>query len=158
MKTRKSLVIGAMVVGLLLAIAGAVAMARGSGGSERTAALPGMMRQSGGGVALQQGVRGGIMRGGSGMMLRGTVNGQVPGQMAQLMQEHAKDMAAWWQKYGSDPTSVAAQQALQQLRAEHQADMQKLWQQSPGTSRSGGGGSYGPGMMGGASGGMMGGW
>jgi hypothetical protein len=108
-KKWKVLVIAAMVVGLLLAVAGAVAMA-GTGSTRETAVLgPGMMRQSGAGSA-GQGVWGG-------MMLRGSGNGQLSSQMDKLMQEHIKDMAAWQQKYGGDPTSAAALNALQHLRA-----------------------------------------
>jgi hypothetical protein len=156
-KRWKVFVIVAMVVGLGAAVVGAVATARGAGGSERsTVPGPGMMGQNG--SAAQQGVPGGMMLGGSGMMLRGVGNRQLTGEMAKLMQEHAKDMSAWLQKYGADPASAAAQKALQQLRTEHQADMQTLWGQSPGSSSSSGSGPYGPGMMSGTSGGMMGGW
>jgi hypothetical protein len=149
----KVLLIAAMVVGVVLAVVGAVAMARGARTSQETVMGPGMMRQSGAGT-IGQGGRGG-------MMLRGSGDRQLSDQMAKLMQEHVKDMAAWQQKYGSDPASAAAQQALQQLRAEHQADMQKLWQSSGAAPSGSTGAPYGGGMMGrgtAGSGGMMGGW
>ena len=161
MKRWMVFVIAAMGVGLCVAVVGALAMARGTGGSERgTLVAPGMMGQSGSGTAVQQGVRGGMMLGGSGTMLRGASNRLLSGAMADLMQEHAKDMSAWLQKYAGDPTSAAAQKALQQLRAEHLADMQKLRGLSSGSSSSGGGGvPSGPVMMDGTTGaGMMGGW
>jgi hypothetical protein len=41
--------------------------------------------------------------------------------------EHVKDMQAWWQRYGSDPTSSAAREALKKLRQEHWHDMQQLF-------------------------------
>jgi hypothetical protein len=116
-----------------------------------------MMEQNG--SAAQQGISGGMMLGGPGMMLRGVGNRQLSGAMANLMQEHAKDMSAWLQMYASDPASAAAQKALQQLRAEHLAEMQKLRglssESPPGNSSV----PSGPGMMGGTTGGgMMGGW
>jgi hypothetical protein len=84
--------------------------------------------------------------------------------MLALRQEHLKDMQAWWQRYGSDPSSAAAKDALTKLRQEHRQDMQDLFKKfgitpprggmmrswaspSPGAS---GGGTYGPGMMGGS--------
>ena len=35
-------------------------------------------------------------------------------------------MQAWFDKYGADPTTSAAQAALTELRTEHQSDMQAL--------------------------------
>jgi hypothetical protein len=153
MKVWKVLVIAAMVVGLGAAVVGAVAMARDNGGVRVGTAVrgAGMMLQNGDQVGVQQGVPRGMMR--------GLGNGQLSDQMVKLMQEHAKDMAAWWQKYGKDPTSAAAQAALQQLRSEHQADMQKLGLPSGSPSSGTGAAPRGPGMMGGGStgGGTMGG-
>jgi hypothetical protein len=87
--------------------------------------------------------------------------------MQALRAEHAKDMQAWYDRYGQDPTSTAAQQALQKLREEHLSEMQSLFKKygsaaprvapSPGNGwgpGAGGSGGYGGGMMGG---GMMGG-
>ena len=69
--------------------------------------------------------------------------------MQALRAEHRLDMQAWWQKYGSDPTSAAAQKAMQQLRQEHWYDMQQLFKKFGVTvPESGSQGGYGPGMMG----------
>ena len=77
--------------------------------------------------------------------------------MQTLRAEHRQDMQAWWQKYGSDPTSATAQKALQQLRQEHWNDMQQLFKKFGITvPQNGAQGAYGPGMMGGGYGGMMG--
>jgi hypothetical protein len=91
-------------------------------------------------------------------------------------------MQAWYQQYGTDPSSAAAQAALQQLREEHWSDMQQLFKKygvkAPARAGQGGGmmggaggcggacggaggagqgAGYGGGMMG-SGGGMMGGW
>ncbi len=77
--------------------------------------------------------------------------------MQALRAEHLKDMQAWSQKYGSDPTSSAAQQALGQLRQEHWNDMQQLFKKygiaAPSSGAGGSVGTLGPGMMGGGYGG-----
>ncbi len=77
--------------------------------------------------------------------------------MQALRAEHLKDMQAWSQKYGSDPTSSAAQQALAQLRQEHWNDMQQLFKKygikAPAAGAAGSVSPYGPGMMGGGYGG-----
>jgi hypothetical protein len=70
--------------------------------------------------------------------------------MQALRGEHRQEMQAWWQKYGDDPSSAAAQKALRELRQEHWNDMQQLFKKfgitvPEGASR----GEYGPGMMGG---------
>jgi len=64
--------------------------------------------------------------------------------MQALRAEHQKDMRAWWDRYGSDPTSAAAQKALQALRREHRNDMRALLKQFGVTLPEGS-----PGMMGG---------
>jgi hypothetical protein len=43
--------------------------------------------------------------------------------MQQLHREHASDMQAWRDTYGSDPTSLPARQALADVRKTHAADM-----------------------------------
>jgi hypothetical protein len=45
-----------------------------------------------------------------------------------LHADHVKDMQAWQTKYGTDPTSAAAQRALAGLRKEHLSDMRALFQ------------------------------
>ena len=81
--------------------------------------------------------------------------------MLELHQEHAAEMQAWRDMYGSDPTTPQAVQALADLRKEHRADMGALFQRLgikvPAKWHGGGmmDGS-GAGMMDG-SGGMMGG-
>ena len=83
--------------------------------------------------------------------------------------EHQADMQAWFDKYGADPSSAAAQTALDKLRTEHWNDMRELlkkYSADPATTPQGGAaGGYGAGMMGGGSGygagygtGMMGGY
>jgi hypothetical protein len=150
----KVLLIAAMVIGLAGVIVGAAALARGGGARQRVEPWgPGMMLQRGAGASARQGVPGGMMRGWS--------NGQPSDEMVKLMQEHAGDMAAWWQKYGQDPASPEAQKALQQLRSEHRSDMQQLRGHASGSASPGPGPvPYGPGMMGGgaAGGGMMDDW
>lgn len=104
--------------------------------------------------------------------------------MRELRAEHQKDMQAWNQRYGSDPSSAEAQAALKELRAEHWSDMRDLFKEfgikaptsaGPGSGMmrgSGGcggacggagatvtgaqGAGYGGGMMGGSGYGMMG--
>jgi len=49
-------------------------------------------------------------------------------EMQALRTEHRQEMQAWWERYGSDPTSAAAQAALAVLRAEHRDDMRALLQ------------------------------
>ena len=48
--------------------------------------------------------------------------------MRALRAEHWKDMQAWRDKYGADPTSAEAQAALQALRRQHWNDMKALLQ------------------------------
>ena len=73
--------------------------------------------------------------------------------MQALRTEHRQDMQAWWQKYGGDPSSAAAQKALKELRQEHWNDMQQLFKKFGIKVPQGGSpGGYGPGMMGGAGG------
>jgi len=73
--------------------------------------------------------------------------------MQALRSEHRQEMQAWWQKYGSDPSSAAAQKALNELRQEHWNDMQQLFKKFDITVPQGDSqGGYGPGMMGGAGG------
>lgn len=85
-----------------------------------------------------------------------TSNPDAAKAMLSFRSEALKDMQTWWDKYSSDPTSTAAQQALQNLRGQRWNDMQQLLKKygiavpttapSPGvTPRTG----YGPGMMGG---------
>jgi hypothetical protein len=77
--------------------------------------------------------------------------------MQALRAEHQKEMQAWWQKYGSDPSSTAAQQALQKLRQEHWDDMQQLLKKygvtAPSTRPGAASPGWGRGMMGGGYGG-----
>lgn len=76
--------------------------------------------------------------------------------MQALRAEHRADMQAWWQKYGSDASSAAAQDALRQLREEHWNDMQQLFKKHGITPPSRASGQGGPGMMGGGPGGCAG--
>ncbi len=46
--------------------------------------------------------------------------------MWELRAEHHAEMRAWWEQYGSDPSSAAAQSALDELRTEHRNDMRSL--------------------------------
>jgi len=75
-----------------------------------------------------------------------------------LRSEHQTDMQAWFDKYGADTTTSAAQTALTELRTEHQSDMQALLAKyGVDASLCTGGGSGGGMMGGGYGGGMMGG-
>ncbi len=47
--------------------------------------------------------------------------------MQGLRAEHQKEMKAWYDQYGSDPSSAEAQAALQKLREEHWNDMRELF-------------------------------
>lgn len=69
--------------------------------------------------------------------------------MGTLRDEHFKDVQAWSQQYGSDPSSAAAQPALAKLRTEHWNDMRALLKKYGASSANSGTGS---GMMGGGSG------
>ena len=79
--------------------------------------------------------------------------------MLELHQEHAAEMQAWRDTYGSDSTTPQAVQALADLRQEHRADMRSLMQKLgikvPARSFGGMMGGSGMGMMDGDSGGMM---
>ncbi len=94
-----------------------------------------------------------------------TMGGAVSVQgMNSLHAEHVGDMQAWFDRFGADPDSAAAQAALDKLRAEHWNDMRQLSKQygvgPAATDKGGTTGGYGAGMMGGGSGyrgGMMGG-
>ena len=101
--------------------------------------------------------------------------------MQDLRADHQKGMQAWFDLYGSDPSSAEAQAALQKQRAEHWNDMQILFKKlgitapqgaGPGNGAGGCGGDcggagygqgttqgsgYGGAMMG-SGGGAMGGW
>ena len=107
----------------------------------------------------------------------GTLTGDPKGleAMQALRTEHRAEMQAWYDQYGSDPSSSEAEAALQTLRGEHWTDMQnllkKLGIEAPAKQGQGGGmmrGSGGCGRscggagagQGGAcqGGGMMGGW
>jgi hypothetical protein len=68
--------------------------------------------------------------------------------MQELRAEHQAEMQAWYQQYGSDPSSAAAQAARRQLREEHWNDMQQLFKKY---------GVKAPAQAG-QGGGMMGGW
>ena len=72
--------------------------------------------------------------------------------MQALRAEHLKDMQAWNDKYGADPTSAAAQKALRELRQEHWNDMRQLLKKYGITLP-----DRGPGMMGGGWNGRQGG-
>ena len=89
-------------------------------------------------------------------------NPQAVKDMQALRAEHQKEMRAWWDKYGSDPNSAAAQAAMQALRTEHWNDMKALFEKygvavpanaGPGTCGGGGNGMMGGGGCGGAGGG-----
>lgn len=102
--------------------------------------------------------------------------------MQALRAEHQKERQAWYEQYGSDPSSAEAQAALQQLRDEHWNDMRGLFEKfgieapdgvGPGDMMGRGGGGCGGGCGGsgardgqgagyggmmGSGGGMMGDW
>ena len=77
--------------------------------------------------------------------------------MQSLRAEHQKDMQAWNEQYGSDPSSAEAQAALQTLREEHWNDMRELFKKlgikAPAGAGPGGGMMRGAGGCGGACGG-----
>ncbi len=50
--------------------------------------------------------------------------------MRELRVEHQKEMQAWRDKYGADPSTAEAQNALRQLRQEHWNDMRALLKES----------------------------
>jgi hypothetical protein len=83
--------------------------------------------------------------------------------MQPLHEEHVKDMQAWQDRYGADPTSAVAKAALATMRREHVGEMRaafkKLGIKIPAGSCTVGimDGSNGTGMMGGGATGMMGG-
>jgi hypothetical protein len=117
----------ALVIGGLTAVAvfGAAAVAFG-GGVERAVPLAGngggMMFAAEDGDSAESGWRG---CGGSGLMQ----DPQAREDMLALREEHRAEMSAWYEKYGEDPTSDAAQKALDELRDEHHADMLGLFEQ-----------------------------
>jgi hypothetical protein len=96
--------------------------------------------------------------------------------MQALRTEHRAEMQAWYDQYGSDPSSSEAEAARQTLRTEHWTEMQDLFKklgvEAPTKQGQGGGmmrgsGGCGGGSCGGAGagqgaackgGGMMGGW
>jgi hypothetical protein len=97
--------------------------------------------------------------------------------MLALRAEHQKERQAWYEQYGSDPSSAEAQTALEQLREDHRDDMRGLFEEfgiarpdgaGPGGMMGSGGGCGGAGAragqgagcggMMGSGGGMMGGW
>jgi hypothetical protein len=83
--------------------------------------------------------------------------------MQPLHAEHVKDMQAWRDRYGSDPTSAGAKAALATMRSEHVRDMRTAFQKlgiklpAGACSRSMMNGTSVAGMMDGAADGMMGG-
>ena len=77
-------------------------------------------------------------------MMRGVQDGDVAGpcggvgaelmsdpafreDMQTLRDEHREDMQAWWDKYGADTSTDAAQKALEELRTEHWNEMRALF-------------------------------
>ena len=88
--------------------------------------------------------------------------------MQELREEHQKEMLAWRDKYGADPSTAEAREAFSQLREEHWNDMRALLEkygvdvpdaQGPGMGRGvggcgGGGGCQGAGFGQGASAGQ----
>ena len=67
---------------------------------------------------------------------------QAREDMQALREEHRDEMRAWWDKYGEDPSSDAAQKALDELREEHRRRHAQLCSRStastpPGGSRRG---------------------
>lgn len=116
----------ALLIGGLAAVAvfGAAAVAFG-GGAERMLPFAG----NGGGMMFAadgDGPDDGDWRGcgGSGLMQ----DPQAREDMLALRDEHRAEMSAWWDEYGDDPTSDAAQKALDELRDEHHADMLELFE------------------------------
>ncbi len=74
--------------------------------------------------------------------------------MRALHAEHLADMKAWFDKYGADPSTAAARAAMAKLRAEHWNDMRALMKKYGVNLGTTGRGT----TMGGAGGGMMGGY
>ena len=56
-------------------------------------------------------------------------NPKAVAAMQALRDEHRKDMQAWYDQYGADPNSAAAQTALTTLRQEHWNDMKALFKE-----------------------------
>jgi hypothetical protein len=114
----------ALLIGGLSAVAvfAAAAIAFGAGGADH--GLPfggGMMAVAGGPDGTDGAWRG---CGGIGLLQ----DPQAREDMQSLREEHRDEMRAWWDKYGEDPSSDAAQKALGELRAEHADDMQALFE------------------------------
>ena len=86
---------------------------------------------------------------------RGTMRGGAVTvkDMGALHSEHLADMKAWFDKYGADPSSVAARTAMAHLRAEHWNAMRELMKKYGINA-----GATGRGTMMGGYGGMMGGY
>jgi hypothetical protein len=55
-------------------------------------------------------------------------NSEARDAMQALRAEHQKERQAWYEQYGSDPSSAAAQTALRKLREEHWNDMRGLFE------------------------------
>jgi len=114
----------ALLIGGLSAIAvfAAAAIAFGAGGADR--GLPfggGMMAAAGGPDGRDDTWRG---CGGAGRL----EDPQARAEMQALRTKHREDMRAWWDKHGENPSSDAAQKALDELRAEHAGDMGALFE------------------------------
>jgi hypothetical protein len=55
-------------------------------------------------------------------------NDEFRADLFALRQEHLGDVKTLWDKYGDDPTSDAAREAMQELRERHRSDMQALFE------------------------------
>ncbi len=114
----------ALLIGGLSAVAvfAAAAIAFGAGGADRGLPFGGGMMAAAGGPDGTDGAWRGC--GGIGLLQ----DPQAREDMQSLREEHRDEMRAWWDKYGEDPSSDAAQKALGELRAEHADDMRALFE------------------------------
>jgi len=76
---------------------------------------------------------------------------QAREDMWELRNEHRGEIRDWWDRYGDDPSSAAAQKALEELRTEHADDMRALFEKygvepPAGLGEGGRGGCGGPGV------------
>jgi len=114
----------ALLIGGLSAVAvfAAAAIAFGAGGADRGVPFGGgMMAAADGPDGRDDAWRG---CGGAGQL----EDPQARADTQALRTEHREDMRAWWDKYGENPSSDAAQKALDELRAEHADDMRALFE------------------------------
>ena len=97
------------------------------------------------------------LHGGGGTCAGLMQSGDSSSAMRQLRNEHMNEMQAWFDKYGADPTSPAARDALLAMRKHHSEEMRGLVGRSGGMMNPGAG-STDPGTTVGPNGGMMGRW